>query len=73
MSAIDKLRGGNKPRSLVTQVAVTGAVLVAAIPLASSVSPPIGRIKVEEVEPHIAEAARRRDPGVKELVFERGF
>ena len=34
MSAIDKLRGGNKPRSLVTQVAVTGAVLVAAIPLA---------------------------------------
>ena len=25
MSAIDKLRGGNKPRSLVTQVAVTGA------------------------------------------------
>ena len=69
LAALEKLRG--KSRSLLAQVVVSGAVLIAAIPMASSVSAPVGKISLADMEPELAQIARMR--GVVELQYERGF
>ena len=64
---------GSRPRSLPLQVGVTAAVLVGAIPLVSAVTPPIGTIAIDDVEPALARTARARDPSVRGLQYHRGF
>ena len=59
--------------SLVMQAVVSGAVLVAAIPLACSVAPPVCEIAVTQVEPQIAEAAKASGRVGSVLWYERGF
>lgn len=73
MAAIERLRGAGKPRSIPLQLGVTFCVLVGAIPIASSISPPICSIAVEDVEPAIAAAVAQQRPGTRVLHFERGF
>ena len=73
MGVIDRLRGPSRPRSLALQVGVTAATLITAIPLASSVSAPIGTISIDDVEPAVAAAAKAQAPGIRELWYERGF
>ena len=58
--------------SLVLQAVVSGVVLVAAIPLACSIAPPVCEIAVTDVEPHIAEVAQSGRVG-SVLWYERGF
>ena len=71
IAAADFARG--RPLGMPLRVGLTTAVLVAAIPLASSVYAPIGIISVDDVEPSVAAAARRLHPGVMQLCYERGF
>jgi hypothetical protein len=79
MACLNRLRsafrGGSKaaPQSLVLQLAVTTSVLVAAIPVASSVSAPIGSVAVEDLEPSVRDEATRRDSNVREVTYLRGF
>lgn len=71
MAGLERLLGtSGRPRSLPLQVTVTGVVLVAAIPLAAAVSPPICTIAIEDVEPPIREAS---PDATRELVYTRGF
>ena len=73
VGAAEITRGPGRPRSLALQVGVTAAVLVGAIPLASAVTPPIGTIAIDDVEPALARTARARDPSVRGLRYHRGF
>ena len=74
MAALEQLAGrAGKPRSLPLQVVVTSAVLVAAIPLASSLSPAIGTIAIEEVEPTVKAAVLSKHPEARVLQYVRGF
>lgn len=73
VGATEIARGPGRPRSLALQLGVTAAVLVGAIPLASAVTPPIGTVDIDDLEPALARSARARDPSVRGLRYHRGF
>ena len=75
MAAVERLRGraAGTPRSMPLQLGVTFCVLVGAIPIASSMSPPVCSIVVDELEPAIAASVAQQRPGTRVLHFERGF